>query len=280
MVKIASINIACSGRDEKLCPLWKRLPILCQLLADNKATHNFDILCVQEIRATGVSRNDGDGPLSAYDVAYELAQALSDYKILTDWEFVIHKVNPRAGSFYRATFWNTSKWVCHDNRVINSANSEKPSQPFMLMASSFTSANSTNNQTEFKVLNCHAPMTLEDKKLYWQLMHDLLSADKSAGGKTVAIGDVNKFEEHLSVYRDILTAEFEDRVVDVETFVSFEGDTMPDGISLWHSCLDAVVTDRCHRVAVTVVPTIVAGSEQLRPSDHFLIVADVQFADV
>lgn len=299
MVKIASLNIACAGRDEQLCPLWKRLPTLCNFIATNKVDHNFDIFCVQEIRPTGTKRDDGGAELKAFDVAYLLSEALGK------WEFVIHKVNPSFGSFYRATFWDPSKYTCNHNEVIYSKNSREPQFPYMLMVSSFTTAGSTTNETEFKVVNCHAPMTIADKIEYWRLMHINLCFDMRGGAdcgeiknadRIVAIGDVNKFEEHLEQYNYIFDEETPDRIVGTETFVSFEHDTKPD-TSLWRSCLDSVITHKSHQVAVTVVsttvdnssvpgvpgvpsvPSVPSGTAQLRPTDHFLIVADVNFAE-
>jgi len=184
---------------------------------------------------------------------------------------VVHKINPSNGSFYRATFWNPDKYVCHNNQVMYTPNTREVQFPYMLMVSSFTSVNS-QNETEFKVVNCHAPMVISEKVAYWN---------------AVAIGDVNKFEEHLHDYKCLFDDEFPDRVpLETLTFVSFECDTKPDG-SLWRSSLDAVIAAKQHQAEVTVVPTTVTlttgensgdNYHNIRPSDHFIVVADVQFA--
>lgn len=278
MVKIASLNIACAGRDEKFNPLWKRLPTLCKFIKDNKDQHNFDILCVQEVRPTGVGKTQEElqvdnTSFKAYDVVNTLAA------ILGGWEFVVHKVNPSGGSFYRTTFWNPDKYVCHQNQVLYTKNIKDNQFPYMLMVSSFTAANSCDNTTQFKVFNCHAPpFNIDEKMEYWTAMKEQLTSFNN----TVAIGDVNKFEDQLTHYKCLFDDEFPDRVPgDTLTFVSFECDTKPDG-SLWRSSLDAVIANNKHDVDVIVVPTTVplcpVDTNDVRPTDHFLLVADVNFA--
>ena len=313
VVKIGSLNIANSGYEEAKFPLWQRLPTLLQYITDNTAKFNFDILCVQELRGTGATRDDDQSSLSAFDVMTSIRQALMAANTNRDWQVVYSKVNPTKGSFYRATFYDVNKLMVKRNTIFTVIDSEDSPDDHLVMETDFcwTSSNATtmtaSAQADFRVLNCHAPMNLKDKTVYWQLMHDRLVVTSDNDCQTVkpgcslAVGDVNKFSEHLDVYRSIFDDQgLSDRIQGDLTFVSFDFNLNPEG-QQWRSSLDAVITQADNRVKLQIVPTTfyghssnlnnedVVASEDgfantiagvrypMRPTDHYFIVTTVNF---
>ena len=309
VVKIASFNIANSSYEEAKFPLWQRLPCLLEYITNSAAKFNFDILCVQELQGTGVGRNDGRSSLSVFGVIDSIRSALMSASIDRDWQVVYSKVNPTKNSFYRATFYDVNRLMVKRNTVFTVIDSEDSPDDHLVMETDFYWATSTSTgaaatvtaQAGFRVLNCHAPMNLKDKTVYWQLMSDRLTENCPQGVRpqivkacySLAIGDVNKFSEHLDVYRGIFDARgTPDRIQGELTFVSFDFNLNPEG-QQWRSSLDAVISHGDNKIGVEIVPTVfdshsgnlavsspdgdsIKGLQYpMRPTDHFLIVATV-----
>lgn len=247
-VQIASFNIACSIRDERDIPLYVRLPLITELIKKEK--HNFNILCIQEIRPTGT--------LTPLDVILEIS------KCLGGWEFIDQKVNPSAGSFHRTTFFNPLLYSHQKTNVFNIENKRESHFPYMIMKSYFTKLNSLDNKTEFSVMNVHAPMNIVEKQDYWNVVNNNMELN------CYTIGDLNKFEEHLDIYNNIFTTFIDKIPQNIITFVGFENDLRKDGTE-WRCCLDSIIVHKSINVDFNVIST----ENKPRESDHFFIIGKI-----
>jgi hypothetical protein len=295
---IASLNIATSNRDEKDCPLFKRLPYIEQLINNPW----FDIFCVQEVRPTG--------SMSAFDVILTLRMFLGPH-----WEFYDQTVNPSQKACHRTIFWNSKKWRHHHTDVLYTT-PPQPTQglvfgsppqalgqsflphyipyqsvfpprpylpnigsssyfPFLITKTWFIPVGSATNVPKFNVVNAHAPMQRSDRISYWKQVRACMDPN------TVIIGDLNKFDQDREIFDRIFRFPVKDLIdADTETFVSFQTDRQPplageDVGELWHSSLDSAVLDTTYLQGNAEV---ISTEEPPRASDHFLVTARVAWA--
>lgn len=221
--------------DEKENPLFFRLPLLRDMLIQLSEEHDFDFICLQEVRPTAGWSSD--------EVIHYFSDALQ-------MSYVHQNVNPSDKAFTRVTFYDKRKWFHSNSKPVYTPNNKKPNHPYMLLVSSFTRANSLNvTETEFVVINAHAPVSLEDKKQYWKTCNLVLreigeevTTSSTPTPFCVLVGDVNKFSDQWTEYKKCaLNGGVEDLVdTKITTFVSFDHDTQPDG-SLYTSSLDAIL---------------------------------------
>lgn len=252
-VNIFSLNIACAFRDENVNPLYKRLDILIEYIKKSHEQNPFDIMCIQEVRPTG--------SLKAIDVIDKL-------RGIFGWEYTAQKVNPSANSFHRVTFWNQEKYSLHSTETHYTPNFREPQFCYALMKSNFVETNSETNEIKFNVINAHASLVLNEKKLYWEKIKSV------ANKKSIIVGDMNKFEEHLDEYNKIFNIEtgFVDHILpDQMTFYSFDTDLKSDGTHFISSLDAVIVSSEIKDCKVTIISTQATP----RPTDHFGIHAQV-----
>ncbi len=256
-LRVASFNIACSRRDEEHFPLHSRLESICTLLQTHQ--QSFDILCLQEVRSTG--------QLTERDVVQKIVSSLSG-----NWHEITWPVNMTNGAFFRTTIYNRDVYELTATEFLKTPNLREAQYPYLMMRTEFKHL---VTDVLFEVQNLHAPMAQKDKELYWNASMNTF-IDNSCELESVvalAIGDVNKFEEHLDTWNTILeSASAVDLITpELTTFHSFPVDKKPNG-DPWISSLDAVVVcdDDAENWKVTIYDTI---SQEVRPSDHYLIIA-------
>jgi hypothetical protein len=262
IVTIASLNIASSSREELDIPLHTRLPFLEQLLCRPQ----FDILCLQEVRASG--------PLTASQVI-----SLIQLFLGPEWEFYDQTANTHINTFHRTIFWNSSLLRHHhaEPYYISPQTHYNGSMNYfhLVVKSWFTFASSSHCTPTFSVLNVHAPMREKERIRYWKHTAQLMEPT------SIVIGDLNKFESERAIYDSIFRLPKYDCILpNMETFVSFENDRQPskDDLcpgELWRSSLDSVVLNTTYLQANI---EIVSTEAEPRPTDHFLIVAHIGWA--
>jgi len=286
MVKLASLNIACD--DEKFNPLWKRLPSICNFLTSSRQEHNFDIVCVQDIKSTGMNceQQQGHTPLfwGPYDVAYKLCQALSCDN--NKWEFIMYKTSASRDSCYVATFWNPDKYVCTQTVNFRPKITTHCQPCYLLMKHHFTMVDSPDGKTAFQVFNCQASqLDLNSKLEYWKLVkHDLCMSYNG-----VALGVMNKTHDSVDDYNTMFSCDDDsdeddrterqvsDRIRGETTFVPFDYNDKISDSSSQQASLDCIITAKQHIVTTTIIPTMVTNYDDIRPTNHFLVIADVKF---
>lgn len=262
-ITIASLNVACARRDEEKCSLYTRLDALKQFIVSVSDEHDFDILCLQEIRETG--------DMSVSQILVEIGSVLGK-----EWQVFDMGANNLPRSFHRATFWNSKKLFHLDSKTVRTENLEEKKHPYMFPIHEFCMVGDSDHKSLFTLINVHAPMDLASKELYWKAVED------HSDPKTVIVGDMNKFPEHHESYKKLFfTDKLEDKVgLNETTFISFPWGSKPDN-SPWISCLDAFITHPKTSVNVRIVSThdgfdaSMKDLDNLRPTDHFMVVGKI-----
>ncbi len=260
-LKIVSLNIASSFRDEATNPLHKRLDainLLFKNIYDNICS--FDMLCIQEVRASG--------SYTSMELIIEIYNMLRNINPLINWEFNTQFTNADIKSFRRVIFWNAQKYSLNNSSSVYIPNKKEPLFDYMIAVHQFTHQGKTNPR--FRVMNVHAPLRIEEKQEYWKTTTRMIDEDQ-----VIIIGDMNKFETEQEIFQNILSSssnnEMHDLISpDIKTFYSFDSDLKPDGITHYESSLDSVIVHKSDICEVEIVST---KDLNPRPTDHFCIIA-------
>lgn len=272
-VRVATWNLACAGRDEKTNPLSRRLPLICDVL--RKESKNSDVWCFQEIRPTG--------SFTVIGVIMELLKALGE----SEFGFHYTADNDSSGCFHKCIMWRLSLYNCVNTIATRTKNSNNPAFSFTYTESLLVDKDSIGTLHGFVVLNCHAPpCNAGDRVAYWERVVECVSMNSR---QIVAVGDMNKFEEHMPKYRSLLR---ESCCVDLinsipnsirATFLSFDGDRTAEFKKRFVSELDAIIVIHKEVVKADVsvrkeeVDPVDEKNDSHRCSDHFLCQAAIEF---
>ena len=265
-LKIVSLNIASSFRDEATNPLHKRLNAISALLGDvyqNRCP--FDMLCIQEVRASG--------SYTSMELIVEIYKMLRKIDPLINWEFNTQFTNMTVQSFRRVIFWNAQKYSLCNTDAIYIPNRKEPLFEYMIAVHQFTQQGTSGSR--FRVMNVHAPLRIEEKQEYWKMISTMIdAADEFHTDQVMVIGDMNKFETEQHIFQNVLSYSYGDIhdliLPDMKTFYSFDSDLKPDGITHWESSLDSVIVRKGDVCTVDIVST---KDLDPRPTDHFCIIA-------
>jgi hypothetical protein len=270
---IASLNVASSRYEEKANPLCIRIPLLTEFLTTHYAQNKFQILCLQEVRQTG--------PYSAMDVAIKFYECLCQIEPNVGWEFHCNATTSAPESFRRVIYWRSDQLSHESVENVQFQDDEDYEDGAFLPVHEFKSTNCDYDSPRFTLMNVHAPVTrVEDKTEYWQTVA-MAFFHKSC---TIAIGDMNKFNEHVKLYKEIFNCgnnncDPYDLIDNGETtFYSLDTDLKPDGVSHWISSLDGFIVrkDKVEKSSVKIIPSFIKDTTA-RPTDHFLIIGETEF---